>query len=69
MKTIKVAQLGQEVREFAVEDSADVGSILATAGISPSGDIKVNGVSVDITSAVENNAVISLIPKVEGGSE
>lgn len=70
MKTVKIAMVGQAVKEVAVEDTATVNDALVVAELSSEGyDIKMGGATVSLDTNVTDNALIILVKKIKGGSD
>lgn len=68
MVLVKVARLGGEVQEFALEDGSTVQDALDRADIEVNGDsIEVNNVRVTETQEIEDGDVIAVIPNIKGG--
>lgn len=69
---IKIAKLGEDVREVEVEmtPTTTVAELLATAGETGEGfDVRVNGMSVTPDAPVKEgeSTVVTLVPEIRGG--
>jgi len=67
-KFVKVARLGDQVKEFFVEEGETVGSLLDEVGIDPEGwDLRVNGVPASRETPLEDGDIVTLVPPIKGG--
>jgi len=67
-KFVKVARLGDQVKEFFVEEGQTVGSLLDEVGIDPEGwDLRVNGVPSSRETPLEDGDIVTLVPPIKGG--
>lgn len=64
---VKIAQLGKEVKEIALECGTTVEKAIDTLGISTNADAKINGRKVDMDKELTENTILTIIPKVDGG--
>ncbi len=63
---VKVAKLGQAVRDVSLEDNSSVETAIRAAGMTSDGySVKVNGRNP--CGALQNNDVVSLVPAIKGG--
>lgn len=68
IKIVKVAILGENVREMAVSPKATVSDVLKQAGVNEVEDgVRVNNVETNLNSIVANNALLTVVPKINGG--
>jgi len=66
---VKVAEMGAEVREFSLGAGASVTDALEAAEIESSGrDIRVNSEAATMTTELQDGDIVTLVNKVEGGS-
>ena len=65
---VKVAQLGQAVKEVYVEGT--VGDALSAAGVTvpPGHGVRVSGRTAELSSAIKDGDIITLVPSVKGGA-
>jgi sulfur carrier protein ThiS len=69
-KFVKVAKLGQEVKEFYFDNGATIASIFRAGGISSTGfAVRLNGRESNVDRIVSDGDIITLVPKIKGGSE
>ena len=67
-RIVKVARLGTAVQEVAVAEDALVQDALDAAGIDiDNEDVRVDGHSSDLGSAIGTGNLITIVPKVKGG--
>ncbi len=70
MNFIKVAQLGTDVREVALNDGATVGDALQAARVSTEGfEIRLNNTPANHQTPVRSGDVVTLVSKIRGGCE
>lgn len=68
MKIVKVAKLGEVVKEVAIADDANMEEVLDAAGVDSEGfDVRVNGRTP--CGNIVNGDMITLVPAVKGGGE
>lgn len=68
MKIVKVAKLGEVVKEVAVADDANMDQVLEAADVDSEGfDIRVNGRTP--CGSIVGGDMITLVPAVKGGGE
>jgi len=65
---VKVAPMGQEVKEYSLGEGAQVQNALDAADCETSGrDIRVNSEPASLTTILRDGDVITLVNKVQGG--
>jgi len=66
---VKVAAMGELVKEVALSSEATIQEALEAANFETEDaeDIRMNGNEVNLEDTVEDNAVITLVPQVDGG--
>lgn len=66
---VKVAAMGEVVKEVMLKDGQTIEDALDAAGFSPddSEDLQMNGRNVELEDAVERDSIITLNPQVDGG--
>jgi len=66
---VKVAAMGEIVKEVMLKDGQTIEDALDAAGFSPddSEDLQMNGRDVELEDAIERDAIITLNPQVDGG--
>jgi sulfur carrier protein ThiS len=61
--------LGRQVIDYAGEEGVTVGAVLEQVGIAAHGmDLRVNGDHVDDNTVLRNADVVTVIPRIKGGS-
>ena len=67
-KFVKIARLGDQVKEVFIEDGATVGSVLDEFDVDAEGwDLRVNGNPSSRETSLEDGDVITLVPPIKGG--
>lgn len=65
---IKVAKLGEKVKEFFLEEGKTVQDVLELAGFRTRGfDLRINGNPAKLTDVLADGDIVTLIPKIKGG--
>ncbi len=65
---IKVAKLGEKVKEFFLEEGKTVQDALDLAGFRGRGfDLRVNNAQAKPTDVLVDGDIVTLIPKIKGG--
>lgn len=68
MQFVRIARLGAEVKEVALEPKATVADALRVAGVDTKGfEVRLNGVAVDGTKKTQKDDIITLVPQIKGG--
>ena len=65
---VKVARLGGEVKEYALNGARTVEAALAAAGITSNGNdrIRVNGETANFETTLKNGDVLTVAGKIQG---
>ena len=67
---IKILRLGHSARHHEAAAGATVGEVLDAVDLSAQGHaISVNGLGASTTTGLSDGDVVTLVPKVEGGSK
>lgn len=67
---IKVLRLGHSARHVSVAAGSTIGEVLNQESLPTEGyAISINGLGASLTTALADGDVVTLVPKVEGGSE
>lgn len=65
---VKVAKVGEKVKEVALEDGQTVADALKVAKKTEEGvEVRLNGKPTKLTAKVRDNDVITLVPQIRGG--
>lgn len=67
---VRVLQLGRSVMNYTGQPGLRVASALDGVGLvtAPGMDIRVNGTTADGTTELRNGDVVTIIPRIKGGS-
>jgi molybdopterin converting factor small subunit len=67
--TVRIVQLGKRVFNYVADDGSTVGEGLAAAGIPVEHmEIRVRGVATTLDQALADGDLVTVIPKIKGGS-
>jgi sulfur carrier protein ThiS len=67
---VRVLQLGRQVIDHTPTEGATVQSVLQQVGITDRGmDVRVNGATAEATTVLQDNDVVTVIPRIKGGSQ
>jgi len=67
-KIVKVARLGTQVQEVAVDENATVQQVLDAAGIYVENeDVRIDGRSANRSDRIGSSSLVTIVPKVKGG--
>jgi len=66
---VKLLRLGRSAETLDVDDNTNVRDALNMAGVELAGhSVTLNGVGCDLTTPLQADSVVTVAPKVQGGS-
>lgn len=68
--SVRVAQIGGEIKEIALEEGSTIEDALNAAGIDPNGGqrIRVDGETAELQDELEDGDYVTLSGKIKGGT-
>lgn len=65
---VRIAKLGEAVKDISVAENATVGEALTLAGYDATGyDLRINNLTASLEITLRNGDVVTLVPAIRGG--
>ena len=64
---VRLARLGDSIREISVAQGSTLGQVLEAAGLDVGVDVRLNGRQAGVNDTVHMGDLITIVPRIRGG--